>query len=121
MAVFMPVSVKGVGVFEQAFAKGIAVNAQGIGGFGKIIVMAAEHFKDEVFFKLLHGLVKENATSDHLVNNRFKFGFHRLPSVWNARRDSLNCLSGNIIYRATTARCGALDRIRREKDLSGES
>jgi len=30
------------------FAKGIAVNAQSFGGFGKIVVMAVKNFKNEV-------------------------------------------------------------------------
>jgi len=70
-----------LGIFKHTFAKGIAVNAQSFGGFGKIVVMAVKNFKNEVLFKLLHGLVKENTVSDHLVNNRFKFQFHGLPPL----------------------------------------
>src|SRR5262249_60955292 len=91
MAIFMTVPIHAVAVFQHALAEGIPVNAQNFGGFGKIVVVAVEHFKDEVLFELLHSLVKENATGDHLVNNCFKFGFHRLPSMWNAPGDSFNC------------------------------
>src|SRR5215468_6460508 len=75
----IPIPVNAIGVFNHAFAEGVTVNAQSFGGLGKIVVMAAENFKNEVLFKLLHGLVKENTASDHLVDNRFKFHFHRLP------------------------------------------
>jgi hypothetical protein len=79
VSILVAVPVNAIGVFKYAFAEGIAMNAQSFGGLGKIVVMAAENFKNEVLFKLLHGLVKENAASDHLVDNRFKFHFHRLP------------------------------------------
>src|SRR5215813_351177 len=77
----VPIPVNAIGVFKHAFAEGVTVNAQSIGGLGKIVVMAAENFKNEALFKLLHGLVKENTASDHLVDNRFEFHFHRLPPL----------------------------------------
>jgi hypothetical protein len=104
MAIFMRESVSAVGavgVFQQSLAEGVSMNSQSFGGFGKIVVVAAHNFKDETLFELLHGFIEENAVSDHLVNQQFKFGFHRLPSVGNACRDRQSRPAGQHSGRTT--------------------
>ena len=42
MTILVTISVSALGVFKQAFAEGISVNAQSFGGLGKVVVVKHE-------------------------------------------------------------------------------
>jgi hypothetical protein len=67
----------------QAFRQGVAVDAEFLGSFGKIVAMAANDSQDEVFLKFFNGFFKQDPASDHLFYESFEFRFHWATSIKN--------------------------------------
>lgn len=64
-------------VFGDAFAEGIAVNAEGGGSLGEVVAFPFDDVEDELFFELLDCFFEEDAAGDHFIDEGFEFCFHQ--------------------------------------------
>ena len=55
-------------ILIKALAKGVAVDAEGGGGFGMVILMTTNHVQDKSFLKLPDCLFKQDPVIDHLID-----------------------------------------------------
>jgi hypothetical protein len=75
MAVAISVPIDTVFIFADSLAQRVAVNAQFIGRFGQVVMMAVDNFQNKFLFEFFNGFIKENAASNHLFIQGFQFSF----------------------------------------------
>lgn len=63
-------------IFDEAFAEGVAMDAEFAGSPGEVVIIAIDDGGDELLFEFLDSFVKEYPVVDHLLDEGFEFGFH---------------------------------------------
>lgn len=62
--------------FFHLVAKRIAVNAEGLGGFGFIAIILFQHLFDKSLLKFTHRILIVDSVLDHLIDKSVQLVFH---------------------------------------------
>jgi hypothetical protein len=84
MTVAIPVPIDTVFIFADSLAQRVAVDAQFVRRLGQIVMMTVDNLQNKFLFEFFNGFIKENAASNHLINQGFQFSFHGIFLTINA-------------------------------------